>query len=244
MDYPSFYTEQITLQEGDVDYRGLMRPSALLRHAEHMATTHAVTLGMDKAFYSQRNLVYLVGRQAFRFVRVPAMYDKVVLVTYPERNRRGANKRVMVMRTPEGEELAWVDTRWTLVDTTCAKIVRHVPEEIDRHWNPEVEWELSQLVPKAETLTPAGIRKAGYSVCDTNRHINNAAYLDVACDALPLALLDQGPIRSAAIKYHRQVPMGEEMELFYGPAAGKDGDGWYVMGRREDKAAFELFCQF
>ena len=107
-----------------------------------------------------------------------------------------------------------------------------------------MEWELSQLVPKAETLTPAGIRKAGYSVCDTNRHINNAAYLDVACDALPLALLDQGPIRSAAIKYHRQVPMGEEMELFYGPAAGKDGDGWYVMGRREDKAAFELFCQF
>ena len=55
------------------------------------------------------------------------MYDKVVLVTYPERNRRGANKRVMVMRTPEGEELAWVDTRWTLVDTTCAKIVRTCP---------------------------------------------------------------------------------------------------------------------
>ena len=136
MDYPSFYTEQITLQEGDVDYRGLMRPSALLRHAEHMATAHAVTLGMDKAFYSQRNLVYLVGRQAFRLCGWPAMYDKVVLVTYPERNRRGANKRVMVMRTPEGEELAWVDTRWTLVDTTCAKIVRHVPEEIDRHWNP------------------------------------------------------------------------------------------------------------
>ena len=50
-----------------MDYRGLMRPSALLRHAEHMATAHAVTLGMDKAFYSQRNLVYLVGRQAFRF---------------------------------------------------------------------------------------------------------------------------------------------------------------------------------
>ena len=37
----SIYTEQITLDEGDVDYRGLMRPSALLRCAEHMATAHA-----------------------------------------------------------------------------------------------------------------------------------------------------------------------------------------------------------
>ena len=46
----SIYTEQITLDEGDVDYRGLMRPSALLRCAEHMATAHAWGLGMTKPF--------------------------------------------------------------------------------------------------------------------------------------------------------------------------------------------------
>ena len=121
-----------------------------------------------------------------------------------------------------------MDTRWTLVDTTCAKIVRHVPEEIDRHWNPEVEWELSQLVPKAETLTPAGIRKAGYSVCDTNRHINKRRPIWMwPATRSPLRCWTRGPIRSAAIKYHRQVPMGEEMELFYGPAAGKER-GWLV----------------
>ena len=67
----STYTEQITLDEGDVDYRGLMRPSALLRCAEHMATAHAWGLGMDKAFYSARHMVYLVGRQAFSFTACP-----------------------------------------------------------------------------------------------------------------------------------------------------------------------------
>lgn len=240
----STYTEQITLDEGDVDYRGLMRPSALLRCAEHMATAHAWSLGMDKAFYSARHMVYLVGRQAFQFYRAPAMRETVTLTTCPEKSRRGANKRVLVVRSPEGEELARVDTRWTLVDTDAGKIIRHIPEEMDRHWSDAVDWELSLQVPKAAELTSAGVRRASYSLCDTNRHINNAAYLDVACDALPLDVMEQGPMRYAVIKYHRQVPLGEEMELFYGPAAGQDGPGWYVTGRREDKAAFELFCRF
>ena len=38
--------------------------------------------------------------------------------------------------------------------------------------------------------------------------------------------------------------MGQPVELFCGPAQGEGGAGWYVTGRREGKAAFELFCRF
>ena len=99
MEDHSTYTEQITLDEGDVDYRGRMKPSALLRCAEHMATAHAWSLGMDKAFYAARHMVYLVGRQALEFYRPPVMRETVVLTTYPEKNHRGANKRVLVVRS-------------------------------------------------------------------------------------------------------------------------------------------------
>ena len=217
MEDHSSYTERITLDEGDVDYRGLMRPSALLRCAEHMATAHAWELGMDKAFYSARQMVYLVGRQAFQFLRVPAMRETVTLTTYPEKTRRGANKRVLVVRSLDGEELARVDTRWTLVDTTASKIIRHIPEDMERYWSGTVEWELPLQVPKASALTSAGLRRAAYSLCDTNRHINNAAYLDVACDALPLEVVEQGPMRYAAVKYHRQVPWGRRWNCSTAP---------------------------
>ena len=66
----------------------------------------------------------------------------------------------------------------------------------------------------------------------------------MACDALPLEVVEQGPMRYAAVRSPRRWPLGEEMELFYGPAESEDGPGWYVAGRREDKAAFELFCRF
>ena len=244
MEDHSTYTEQITLDEGDVDYRGRMKPSALLRCAEHMATAHAWSLGMDKAFYAARHMVYLVGRQALEFYRPPVMRETVVLTTYPEKNHRGANKRVLVVRSAEGEELARVDTRWILVDTDTARIIRRIPAELEQYWSETVPWELSQQVPKPADPAPCGVRLAGYSLCDTNRHINNAAYLDVACDALPIEVLDAGPMRAAAIKYHRQVPLGEEMELLRAACDDGAGPGWYVTGRREGKAAFELFCRF
>ncbi len=243
MEYQSVYTEQVTLYEGDVDYRGLMRPSALLRHTEHVATADAWSLGMDRDFYRQRELVYLVGRQAFEIYRAPAIRETLTLTTYPEQSGRGVNRRITLVTDEAGERVALVDARWTLVDTRTSRIVRR-PPDFDQKWNEAVEWELPQRMPRPAALAPAGICRAGYSLCDTNRHINNAAYLDAACDALPLDVIDQGPMRYAAIKYHRQVPMGEEMELFYGQADSEEGPGWYVTGRREDKAAFELFCRF
>ena len=42
---------------------------------------------------------------------------------------------------------------------------------------------------KSKDLQPAGEWVAHYALCDLNGHINNAYYLDLACDALPPEVL-------------------------------------------------------
>ena len=234
------YTEAVTVQESDVDYRGLMKPSALLRYAEHMATRHSHSKGMGDDFFRANHLAYLLGKQALQFHRVPQKGEKLLLTTLPERSRRGTNKRILQVEDAAGTVIAQVDARWILVDTETGRVLRRPPEQLDSLWNPEIPYELPQTIHKAETLTSAGIWPASYSRCDINGHINNACYLDIACDALPLEVIQQGPIRSAAVKYHREVPLGQEMEVFW----GKTETGWYVMGRREGQASFELEYQW
>ena len=56
------------------------------------------------------------------------------------------------------------------------------------------------------------------SLCDLNGHINNAYYLDLACDALPPEVLQAGPVTFAAVNYHREIPMGDTVELLYAPS--------------------------
>lgn len=93
---------------------------------------------------------------------------------------------------------------------------------------------------KAKELTCAGSRTASYSLCDLNGHVNNACYLDIACDALPLEVVKGGPLKFVSVKYHREIPLGSQVEVFYAPST----DGWYVVGRREEHAAFECYLEF
>ena len=111
MEDHSSYTERITLDEGDVDYRGLMRPSALLRCAEHMA--HRPRLGAgDGQSLLQRAADGLSGGAAGVPVPAGARHAGDRHPDHlPRKTRRGANKRVLVVRSLDGEELARVDTR-------------------------------------------------------------------------------------------------------------------------------------
>lgn len=236
----SKWSEEITVREADVDFRGLMKPSALLRYAEYMATEHSRREGMPDEFFRAQHLAYLLGKQALSFEHVPQKGDKLLLTTLPEQSSRGTNKRILLAQDASGKTVAQVDARWIMVDTTTARILRRPPEEIDRHWNTQVPHELPQTVEKPSALNSAGIWRANYSLCDINGHINNACYLDIACDALPLEVMQQGPVRTAAVKYHREVKLGQEMEVFTGQTEG----GWYVMGRREGLTTFELAFQW
>ena len=82
-------------------------------------------------------------------------------------------------------------------------------------------------------------RWASYSLCDLNGHINNAYYLDLACDALPPEVLQAGPVTFAAVNYHREIPMGDTVELLYAPSE----EGWYVQGRHDGRTSFECYLK-
>ena len=110
---------------------------------------------------------------------------------------------------------------------------------VENFWNETVEGELPLRLHKCKEVTKAGEWTAHYSQCDLNGHINNAFYLDIACDALPLEVMQQGPVSVASISYHREVPLGETVEVFYAPSA----EGWYIIGRHEGLTAFECYLE-
>lgn len=234
------YTYHTTVLNADGDFRRMLKPSALFRYVEQAAADHARAYGMDDAFFKAHHVTYLVGKQAVQITRMPRRAEELTLVTACEECKKGSMKRLTHILNEHGEELALVDSRWIVVDTDCERILRRSTWNTPNYWNEELEGELPQLMHKAKELTCAGSRLASYSLCDLNGHVNNAYYLDIACDALPLEVVKQGPLKFAAIKYHREIPMGERVEVFYAPSA----DGWYILGRRAEHAAFECYLEF
>ena len=237
---PNFYTETATVLNADADFRSLLKPSALLRYVEQVSADHARAFGMDDKFFRDHNVAFLVGKQALQFVRVPRRTEALTLTTRAEHSRRGAIKRITTVTDAAGKLVATVDCRWILVDLTGGHIMREPNWTVENFWNETVEGELSLHTHRCKELTSAGECRASYSLCDLNGHINNAAYLDIACDAIPLEVWRTRELKFFSIKYHREVPMGEKMAVFYAPVE----QGWYVVGRREEHAAFECYLEF
>lgn len=237
---PNFYVTHTVVQNADADFRSLLKPSALLRYVEQVSADHARKFGMDDQFFRDHGVAFLVGKQALRFTRIPHRAEPLTLATRAEESRRGSIKRITSITDAAGQEIAMVDCRWIVVSLAEGRILREPGWTVDGFWNESVEGELPMLLHKCrEGLTRAGEFTAKYSQCDLNGHINNAFYLDIACDALPLEVMRAGAVKFASINYHREVPMGEKMEVFYAPSA----DGRYLIGRHAEKTAFECYLE-
>ena len=236
---PNHFTQTALVQNADADFRSLLKPSALLRYVEQVSTDHVRAFGMDDQFFHQRNVAFLVGKQALRFVRVPHRTEVLTLTTQVEQSHRGSIKRITKVLDRAGALVAEVDCRWILVDLKKGHIMREPDWTVENFWNEQVEGELPLHTHRCKELTPAGEWTARYSLCDLNGHINNAFYLDIACYALPPEVLRQGPVTFAAVNYHREVPMWETMQVFYAPSQA----GWYVTGRQEDRTSFECYLE-
>lgn len=234
------FVEEMRILNHDVDFRGRLTPAALLRHTEQIASDHADADGIGAKFLGARGLAMLIGKQALRFDRVPTIGEKLTLTTRGERCRHAMVKRITTVADEAGRQVALVDARWIIVDMNKARILREAPWDTSPFWHDALPEELPQSVHRsAERLESAGTYQASYSICDENGHLNNSHYLDIACDALPLDELRRAPVTFAAIKYDRQVPLGESMEVLRAPS----GDGWYVAGRRDGKNAFECYME-
>ena len=235
-----FYTETMTVMNADADFRSLLKPSALLRYVEQVSADHARTFGMTDRFFKDHGVAFLVGKQALKFDRVPQRAEKLTLLTRVEASRRGSVKRITTVTDAEGKQVAMVDCRWIVVSLAENRILREPGWTEDGFWNETVEGELPlQLHKCREGLTSAGEWTVRYSQCDLNGHLNNAFYLDLVCDALPLEVVRKGPVTFASINYHREVPMGETVEVFYAPSA----EGWYIIGKHNGQTSFECYVE-
>ena len=206
------YTYHTTVLNADGDFRRMIKPSALFRYVEQAAADHARAYGMDDAFFKAHHTAFLVGKQAAQITRMPLRAEKLTFLTACEPCKKGSMKRLTRILDEAGKECALIDSRWIMVDTDHECILRQLSWHTPGYWNEDLDGELPQLVHKAKELTCAGSRTASYSLCDLNGHVNNACYLDIACDALPLEVVKGGPLKFVSVKYHREIPLGSQVE--------------------------------
>ena len=237
---PEFTCQRTVLQE-HCDFADRMRPAALLHAVQQAGTDHCNAIGMTPAFYKEHHMAFLLAKQVLEIYRTPTLGETLTYMTRPETPRRAIYKRLHRIEDEAGLTVAEVDSRWVLVDVETRRILRHMPKEMNLcAWPEPIDEELSLTIAKAAEMEAPVEQVARYSLCDRNGHLNNASWLDVLCDALPLEQIQAAPLCRAAINYHWEVPMGHEFTL----SRGRVERGWYLNGQRDGRCCIEAELDF
>lgn len=232
-----FFTQRFQVSDFDVDWNHRLTAGAFLRMAQQIATAHCDSLGMDDSFYQKNGAVFLMARVALQFYRVPKQGEILTLATMPETAHRALYKRITVARDEAGECVAVADSRWILVDTHTHRILRRPPEAFQSlPFDEQIPYELEMELSEPEELEACGSVRADYSRCDIYGHMNNTRYADAAVDALPIELLKTSCVKEMRIRYHNELPAGEQAQL---ERAQLERNVWYVKGNRPEKSCFE-----
>ena len=162
---------------------------------------------------------YLVGRKRawllnswqVESLRRPQVRESIEVSTWATGFQGVFGPRDFCMKTAEGEELARAHSLWVYIDTESGRPTKPTEEEIAVY---EVgEPILMEAVSRKIKVPEGAIEVDTFPVhkyhIDTNAHVNNSKYIELACEALP----EDFVVRKLRVEYKKAAVLGDRMVL-------------------------------
>lgn len=159
----------------------------IINYFQDCSTFQSEELGVGLARMEQIRRVWVLNAWQIVVERYPQLCEEIVISTWPTDFSGFLGQRNFVMKTADGELLAYANTLWTFLDTVSMRPMR-VPEEISGAYELEEKLEMEYAprkipVPKDAVAGEAFV--VHLSHLDTNHHVNNGQYVLMAKNYLP-----------------------------------------------------------
>ena len=160
---------------------------AILNYFQDCSTFQSEGLGVGLECMEKLKRVWVLNSWQIVVNRYADLCEEIVVETWPYDFSGFMGQRNFAMRSANGELLAYANSLWSFLDTTCMRPVR-VPEQVSGAYELEEKLDMDYAprkipVPKGAVLQEAfPVQK---SHLDTNHHVNNGQYVLMAKDYLP-----------------------------------------------------------
>jgi medium-chain acyl-[acyl-carrier-protein] hydrolase len=210
---------------------GLVRTSVLLRYAQDLASYHSALVGIDRAWYAERGIGWLVRAAEVAVLRPMRPGDELLGATMAAGYRRVWARRRSEFLDATGDLVAWCNIDWVLLDARGRPT--RIPPEFDVAFAaPPAAFDLARV---ALTPAPPSAYRATFTVrpqeLDPMDHANNAVYADWLDEAIVGAGAEaaiRGIPRLIRLEYARAAERGAIVVATAWPDDGPATSGWSV----------------
>jgi len=223
----------------DLDFRGKVKLSAILKMVHIAADINANQLGIGFATLYPLNMSFVIQRFGLKITRMPVYDENVTIRTWPAEVARGTFIRKGDMYDMGGKKIMEWASLWILFDIASRKILKpsalvscgslSTPIVIPSMTDVGVDVEPEKVVIPTTLGMPFSqhIHTVRYSDVDTNMHMNNSVYGDLIGNAaFPDSCLEYPDWKEVQINYLGETRLGEEINI----TAHKGGDDNVILG--------------
>ena len=194
----------------ETNENGLLTLPGILNYFQDCCTFHSEDIGQGMEILKKRSRVWVLSSWQVVIDRYPAMGEKLVISTAPYDFRGFMGMRNFILDTIDGERLAWANTCWTHINTETGLPAKLTSEDTKGYINvAKLEMDYAprkiSLPEKREKMNEIVIQKHHL---DTNHHVNNCQYVQIAEDFLP----EDFEIRQMRAEYKKQAKLHD---VFY-----------------------------
>lgn len=181
------YSYKSRIRYSELDETGHLRLESLLDYFQDCSTFHSEDIGLGVDYLREQHLVWVLSSWQIVVDRYPKMGERVTIGTLPYEIKGFLGYRNFFMKEESGAYIARANSLWSLLNTETGRPAA-VLEEMLKGYQLSEKLDMD-YAPRRIAIPGEGIVKEALVVkkhhLDTNHHVNNQQFIDMAMDYLP-----------------------------------------------------------
>ena len=205
----------------ETDENGRLSLTGVLNYLQDCSTFQSEDLGIGIRYLTAHDRAWWVTSWQIAIDRYPVLGERIVISTWPYEFKGIYGYRNFAIQDPDGAYLVKANSIWFFYDTKRQRPVRAQKEDIEGYGEPGLRLDMdygSRRITVPDVYEEReGIRITRHHL-DTNHHVNNALYVEIAKELLP----EDFVVRELRAEYKKAAVLGDYMI----PRVTKSQDGY------------------
>lgn len=213
------YTFDSRIRYSEADSEGKLTLAALINYFQDCSTFHSEDVGLGMKYLKEKELVWVLSSWQIVVERYPEIGEHVTIGTQPYDLKGFLGYRNFCMTDENGSYVAKANTLWSLLSTRTLK-PSQVTEDMLQGYTLAEKIEM-EYAPRKIRIPQGGAARDPIVVkkhnIDTNHHVNNQQFVDMAMDFLPEEFI-VGQLRA---EYKKQAFLGDVLTPYVAEDSGR-----------------------
>ena len=207
------YSVESRVRYSEVDENRSIRLVSLINYLQDCSCFQMEDLGVGVEHQAQGHFAWVLAAIRIEIERLPRHCERIRTSTWCHTLNRRQAGRNFALYGEDNTRIVRADSLWTTFDTEAQRICM-VPESEAAYYEGDEQLVLPafkrKLMPMGEGVARSPIKVAEHNI-DTNQHVNNAQYVQMALDALAAAdiVLDPQHVKAISAQYRAQAHLGD-----------------------------------